>query len=701
MSTSTRGAESLRIALAAVLTGVAGLSFASVFGGFGPALVLAVLAPSAAAALWALWARTGDRLSPGRTVLGVLGVCAAVGAATRPGSDVASGPYRLVTGALPADPFGPELAAASAATGFAALIGCYLAIGRRPALAPALPALICVLMGLGLGAATGGLPGWYPSVLVGLTGLLLLVDRMAAGPAGAAPRLRIVAAVVLGVGTVAAPLVTLAPGAGAHEPVDVRTLIAGPVAPKARTNPLAQFPALRDGPLLVEINGSASEPIERLRMVTMTEFDGRNWVTSADYRRAGHRLPPAKPATAVRRITMDVTVSNADTLGWLPTAGRAEHLSITGMGVDADTGDVVVPAGTSTPAAYRVTGVEPVFTGEELLSDEPMPAAKRLDLELPPDLLGFVATATSGEPTAAGRLLALYRALSSTPFGEDRSRSEAAGGHGLFQISALLRDKRGTSEQYASAFAVMCRQLGWDARVVLGFRPRWNGNELTVTPADVHAWVEVRFARLGWMPVDPTPRQASPGREPDNVEAAPRRDDPLDSVPDPGQAPPESVSPDEAPASATTGYAEPPPGLPLWVTAAIASGLLVVLTTAAPIARRLRRARRRRAGTHRARAIAAWREAIDALWTAGYRVPAGATSGEIVTRVGTHYRPALPNLASHIDCIAFAPEPASEGDVAAAWADSDLVRRAVLQQLRPVARLRAAIDPRPLLPGRR
>jgi transglutaminase-like putative cysteine protease len=689
----------LRLALVAALTAVAGLSFAPVFGGFGVAFVLAVLVPAAVAGGWALWARTRDSVSPGMAGLGVLAVCGAVGATTLPGGEALSGPHRLWTSALPVDPAGPELAVPSMMAGFAALVGCYLATRRRGSLLPVLPALACLLSGLGLGAATGGLPAWYPSLLIALLGLFLVAGRTvtsgAVPPAGAALRRWAAVAGLLLAGT-AGPilLVPLAPGSDAREPADVRVVIPAPVRPKAQTNPLAQYLALRDGPLLVKITGTASEQVDRLRMVTLTEFDGHNWSTSADYRRADHRLPPPRDLGATRQITMDVTVDNAETLGWLPTPGRAEDISVTGMGVDGETGDVVVPAATMTPTAYRVTGVEPVVAGEDLLADEPVRLADPPEVQLPPDVLGFLTKATGTEVTASGRLLALYRALSSAPFGYDGSSTEAAGGHGLFQISALLRDKRGTSEQYASALAVMYRQLGWDARVVLGFRPRWNGTALTVTGADVHAWVEVRYARSGWVPVDPTPRQASPGREPEQ-EPALRHVDPLNSLPDPGQSAPVSRS-DLGPGAA------PAPGTPVWVTALITAILLVTVPLAAtPVAKGLRRARRRRTGSHRTRAAAAWHEIIDALTVAGHRPPRGATTGEIVRSSGDRCPPELRDLALRIDNIAFAPEEPSDEAVTGAWSYSDQIRKAVTRQLRPIARFRAAIDPRPLLMGNR
>jgi transglutaminase-like putative cysteine protease len=714
-----------RIILAGALGATAGLSFAPAFGGFGPGLVLAVLAPPAAAAGWALWARWAARRSlqvPGNahqspayrihlplrhTALGILTVAAAVAAATRPGVAAASGPQRLLTGALPADPNGPELAAASAVTGYAALIGCYLVLTRRAPLAPVLPALLCLLTGLGLGATTGDLPAWYPLAFVALAGLLLATARPSASSGVAASgartfiaggtRMLIAATVILAVGmAVSIPLTNLALGSGSREPADLRSAIAAPVQPKTHTNPLAQYLALRDDrqPLLT---GSASEPVDRLRMVTLTEFNGHTWSTRVDYRRAGHRLPPAATATDIRReVTIDVSVSDPDVLGWLPTAGRPTDISIAGLGVDENTGDIVIPTGSDTPASYRVTGAEPIIGDSDVLLDEPAPAAAPFDIDLTPDILGFITAATSGQPTDSDRFFALYRSLTGPPFGDDRS-PEAAGGHALYQISAMLRDKRGTSEQFASAFAVMCRHLGWDARVVLGFRPQWSGNTLTVTGKNVHAWVEVRFNQLGWIPVDPTPVQASPGGASNDEQTPPRNpaDNPIGSAAAnaPQQPPPEPAdTPPPAPVAAPTGQ---PTRVVLTI---IGGGLLALVTLAIPAAKTIRRIRRRRTGTARTRIIAGWREALDALRETGRQLPRQATTGDIIA-IDTNETggiPELRTLAWKTDYVAFSPDVATDADALNAWADSDTIRKVVHHELRFSGRLRAAFDPRPL-----
>ncbi|MGH3907657.1 MAG: transglutaminaseTgpA domain-containing protein, partial [Pseudonocardiaceae bacterium] len=489
-----------RLLLGGALVALAGLSFDPVFGSAGfpgpPILLLAVLVPAGVAIAWG-WVTSVVTARPGglASAAGVVAVLAAVAVVTRPGRQVASGPLRLLTSALPIEATGPELAAVSAFTGLAALVAVWLALVGDAVLAPVLPALICLVGGLALGAGVGSLPGWYPMVFLVLVVVLLVGGRLN-GPALSGSGRGVHVGLLVGAGVItllAAAVVplqgTAVPGAG-RDPSDVRDLIDLPVQPKARINPFAQYVALREGTLPLEITGT-SGPFDRLRMVTLTEFDGRSWSVHADYRRAGRRLPPlptSVTAAPVRTVTMDVKVRYPDTLGWLPSPGRAQQVSVGGLGVDEQTGDVVIPDTRSTPDRYRIVGAEAMPTSQALRADEPAPSSAPRAVDLPPDVLGFVGAATAGVPAGFPRFSALYSKLSDPPFAADTS-AEAPGGHGLFAISALLREHRGTSEQYASAFALMCRSLGWDARVVLGFRPSFEGTELTVRGEDVHAWV--------------------------------------------------------------------------------------------------------------------------------------------------------------------------------------------------------------------
>jgi hypothetical protein len=78
-------------------------------------------------------------------------------------------------------------------------------------------------------------------------------------------------------------------------------------------------------------------------------------------------------------------------------------------------------------------------------------------------------------------------------------------------LVSFLENKKGFCQQYAGAAAVLMRLAGLPTRVVLGYthQPPAADGTFTVTSADAHAWVEVYFSGVGWVPFDPTPLQGS------------------------------------------------------------------------------------------------------------------------------------------------------------------------------------------------
>ena len=71
----------------------------------------------------------------------------------------------------------------------------------------------------------------------------------------------------------------------------------------------------------------------------------------------------------------------------------------------------------------------------------------------------------------------------------------------------LFDTRRGFCEHYASAFAVLMREAGIPARIVLGYQGgELNplGDYMIVRQSDAHAWTEVWLDDSGWSRVDPT-----------------------------------------------------------------------------------------------------------------------------------------------------------------------------------------------------
>ena len=71
-----------------------------------------------------------------------------------------------------------------------------------------------------------------------------------------------------------------------------------------------------------------------------------------------------------------------------------------------------------------------------------------------------------------------------------------------FVSQFLLEDRRGYCSYFASAMTVMCRIAGLPARYVEGYSID-AGTDVIVTGEDAHAWTEVYFNGIGWVPFNP------------------------------------------------------------------------------------------------------------------------------------------------------------------------------------------------------
>ncbi|MFU8872535.1 transglutaminase TgpA family protein [Micromonospora sp. SL4-19] len=185
-------------------------------------------------------------------------------------------------------------------------------------------------------------------------------------------------------------------------------------------------------------------------------------------------------------------------------------------------------------------------------------------------------------------------------------------------ITDFLATKAGFCQQYAAAMAWLVRVAGIPARVALGFTNGSNsgGGTYVLTNKNLHAWTEVFFGGVGWVPFDPTPAAAVQG----SVRSAwaPDSDAPEEVAPPTGNTnTPGGVDasagpngPDRLDKDADQGLSvggggptRKSPTWPWWAAGALA--LLMLLT--APALRRsvLRRRRRARATVPAATTVAA------------------------------------------------------------------------------------------------
>ncbi|WP_350933994.1 transglutaminase TgpA family protein [Micromonospora mangrovi] len=179
------------------------------------------------------------------------------------------------------------------------------------------------------------------------------------------------------------------------------------------------------------------------------------------------------------------------------------------------------------------------------------------------------------------------------------------GGTSGADITDFLASKVGFCQQYAAAMAWLVRQAGIPARVAFGFTNGGGGADggtYVLTNRNLHAWTEVWFGGIGWVPFDATPAGYVPG----SVRSAwaPDTDAPEESTPVPGSSSaPGGVDPSAGPNGPDaadrdtdsglslkgTGPAEQAPVWPWWT-----AGVLALLALLAVPALRRAALRRRR-----------------------------------------------------------------------------------------------------------
>ena len=130
-------------------------------------------------------------------------------------------------------------------------------------------------------------------------------------------------------------------------------------------------------------------------------------------------------------------------------------------------------------------------------------------LALPPDdaRLGAIARAwTAGATSDRERARLVMQHLARPPFVYSRDMADPGTTPPLDYF--LETSHSGHCEYYASAMAILLREVGVPTRNVTGFSgAHYNayGRYWSVLSGDAHAWVEVYLPREGWVTFDPTP----------------------------------------------------------------------------------------------------------------------------------------------------------------------------------------------------
>ncbi|HET6954841.1 MAG TPA: DUF3488 and transglutaminase-like domain-containing protein, partial [Acidimicrobiales bacterium] len=648
----------------------------------------------------------------------------------------------MLAAGLPADARGELLVTPLAIAWLAAGAAALLALHTHGPVIPVGPPAAALVVALALTGGARARPLTAGAFLVLALALMLvranrvvasaLAQVHAAAAGGAAPprspnatRLhtpagRVAFGVPLVVGiAVASPLAAAALPPGRGDRFDPRDLRGERFEVDDALSPLVRLKAqLKADPprelFRIEVDAGDGPRPDRVRTAALDAYDGTLWTATGDYRRAGHELPPDPLAGAGTVVRQRVTITGLDG-PFLPAIGRpvelAADLDSAAVGFDAAAGTLVSARTDLAGVTYEVVSTVALPTDEELVAatasdDQALDALRATPPALPVELGELARTWTAGTSGRSAELVALRDKLREIRYDDS---ADAEPGH---TYGALLRvlagesaEREGYAEQFAAAYAVLARTRGFAARVATGYRLPEPGPDgvTTVTDADAHAWPEVHLDGLGWVAIEPTGERLDAAPEPEDVEAPPGQ--PGEQANDASQpSPPVPPSVVEAVLDGDQGNGAGL-GAPAVVGGVAAFGAVAVLASVPAAAKRWRRRRRRRAGSTAAQVVGAWRETLDRLVELGAPVAPSLTPAEIAHATGRRFPQGAGPVGQLVPLVAAAVYAPVEPDGQAAERAWRLAREAGSQLRRsvgPAQRLRAAFDPRPLVPpGRR
>lgn len=613
---------------------------------------------------------------------------------------------------------------------------------RRPEFAVLGPILLLIV-----GIAFGRDESWYPlaiglSLLVVILGWLIWLRgarhreqlrQHAAAVASVSPSRRerrraalvgaVSAALIIAVATTGgAVLATALPAANERDVI--RSHTEQPFNPRDYPSPLSAFrryfmPDMVNQPQFT-VAGMPQDG--RIRIATLDTYDGVVYSVggpdttgaSGSFVRVPYRL---EQAARGERVSMTVAVEGYEGI-WVPSTGQLVEIQFTGENRDSLsdlffyndlTGTSVAVSGLASGDGYRMTSVvTPMPSSAQLAEIRPGTAVLPPIDDLPAVVREQLDLYTDGISAPGAQLVAMLDGLKSDGYishglGDDEPASRS--GHGIDRIEELLTDKPmiGDAEQYAVTAALMARQLGFPARVVMGFVAPEPGGTVTLDGGDVSAWIEVQDSTGRWLSADPVPAvREIPDEEPEDPQKVSRPpaivQPPLENEDDEvEQSPP-------ADSEQNDDSTQNPVLAALLLAAQIVGGTLLVLALlAAPfltvMAAKLRRRALRRKRPHPADRIrGGWEEFADSVLDYGIEPPPSATRREIAATVGGKRALALASVA---DRATFSTERPSHADADRVWAAVDDLRRSLGTGRTRRQRFRAASSLRSLRIHRR
>ncbi len=274
---------------------------------------------------------------------------------------------------------------------------------------------------------------------------------------------------------------------------------------------------------------TASAPLY-LRSVTVDNFDGDTWGPDD---RDGERRPVAGQIQTGYQVTTDeqlrqVTAvdTGSFTSQYLPLPYAPESIRGLNGSWTWDPATLAVKAANTSSRGqqYIVASTVPKLTATALRQSSLDVRGISGDFTRIPGGVPDIVRTTADQVTASSdnayaKAMAIQKYLRSGEFTYSLQSPVQGGydGNGLSVLADFLTQKSGYCIHYSSAMAVMARLEGIPSRIAVGYAPgRATGAtvsvagqgalpEYEVDARDAHAWPELYFQGLGWVPFEPTP----------------------------------------------------------------------------------------------------------------------------------------------------------------------------------------------------
>jgi transglutaminase-like putative cysteine protease len=465
------------------------------------------------------------------------------------------------------------------------------------------------------------------------------------------------------------------------------------------------------------------------RSSALAEFDGRTWgLPERGLSRTDGSIGDATDGSVTLRHQVRIEAlggkllpAAADPLAASGAEGtddaqlryNPDSATLVKTGADLEQGD-----------AFDIESASPRYSSNILSGATSSGPGDDIYLELPRDFPSSVESITREVTAGATSTYEVALSVQNWMRSEFEYSLDIQEGHGNSEIEGFLERRVGYCEQFAGTYAAMLRTIGIPTRVAVGFTSGSTDGQgnYSVLGRNAHAWPEVWFDGVGWVPFEPTPGRGAPNAQ-EYTGIAPQQDlgagtegsaqttvppttvEAVDPTPaDAGLIPPTTVPtgpdlgaeplPTDAGAAAPTAT-EQGSGVPWQLLLALAGAAAVVAAPA--IARRLRRST---PATPPVRLRQLWTRATAALAETGVVATADLTPAEAASVTASTFpvaaRP-MQSLAEAMTIVEYAPHGADWLETDAGYGRTMIescvgccrqVERAVTDTIGPAARIR-------------